>query len=164
AQWGGRNAGCAARRGTAAGGWAGPGPGGAAPLSGAERRGGAGEAAKTGRGFARPAACRDNTRERIARALAPAREEGLLPPFPFGSDFTATEERLIPALKRLRSASPLRLAGLLARGFFASRPRASCATASRAWGSTIRPVRWRTSKPRCCMRRWSLRVDVRAWS
>jgi hypothetical protein len=69
-----------------------------------------------------PAACRDNTPERIARALAPAREEGLLLPFPFGSDFTAIEARLIPALKLLRSAPPLRLAGLLARGFFASAP------------------------------------------
>src|SRR5262249_2607594 len=68
------------------------------------------------------AACRDNTRERIARALAGARDEGLLPPFPFGSDFTATEQQLMPALKLLRAASPLRLARLLARGFFASAP------------------------------------------
>ena len=80
------------------------------------------DAGKIERGFELPAACRDNTPERIARALAPAREEGLLPPFPFGSDFTATEERLIPALKLLRTASPLRLAGLLARGLFASAP------------------------------------------
>src|SRR5262249_40949807 len=85
------------------------------------RRGGrAGDAGKIERGFELPAACRDNTPERIARALAPARDEGLLPPFPFGSDFTAIEQRLIPALKLLRAASPLRLAGLLARGFFAS--------------------------------------------
>jgi hypothetical protein len=45
-----------------------------------------------------------------------------MPPFPFGSDFTATEQQLIPALKLLRTASPLRLAGLLTRGFFASAP------------------------------------------
>ncbi len=80
------------------------------------------DAGKIEQGFELPAACRDNTPARIARALAGAREEGLLPPFPFGSDFTATEARLIPALKLLRSASPLRLAGLLARGFFASAP------------------------------------------
>jgi acyl-CoA hydrolase len=80
------------------------------------------DAGKIERGFELPAACRDNTPERIARALAPARDEGLLPPFPFGSDFTAIEERLIPALKRLRAASPLHLARLLARGFFASAP------------------------------------------
>ena len=80
------------------------------------------DAGKIERGFELPAACRDNTPERIARALGGAREEGLLPPFPFGSDFTATEARLIPALKRLRAASPLHLAHLLARGFFASAP------------------------------------------
>jgi acyl-CoA hydrolase len=80
------------------------------------------DAGKIERGFELPAACRDNTPERIARALAPAREQGLLPPFPFGSDFTATEARLMPALKRLRAASPLHLARLLARGFFSSAP------------------------------------------
>jgi acyl-CoA hydrolase len=78
------------------------------------------DAGKIERGFELPAACRDNTPERIARALEGAREEGLLPPFPFGSDFTAIEQRLIPALKLLRAASPLHLARLLARGFFAS--------------------------------------------
>jgi acyl-CoA hydrolase len=61
------------------------------------------DAGKIERGFELPAACRDNTPERITRALAPARDEGLLPPFPFGSDFTATEARLIPALKLLRA-------------------------------------------------------------
>src|SRR5215470_8153006 len=80
------------------------------------------DAGKIERGFELPAACRDNTPARIARSLGGAREEGLLPPFPFGSDFTATEARLIPALKRLRAASPLHLARLLARGFFASAP------------------------------------------
>src|SRR5262249_28857269 len=79
-------------------------------------------AGKIERGFELPAACRDNTPERIARALAPARERGLLPPFPFGSDSTAIEQRLIPALKLLRAASPLHLAGLLARGFLAPAP------------------------------------------
>src|SRR5262249_2641382 len=72
------------------------------------------DAGKIERGFALPAHCRDNTPERIARALAPARAQGLLPVFPFGTDFTATEARLIPALELLRSASPARLAGLLA--------------------------------------------------
>src|SRR5262249_8020003 len=69
-----------------------------------------------------PAPPPGNTPPRIPGALAPARAGGLLPPFPFGSDFTAIEERLIPALKLLRSVPPLRLAGLLARGFFASAP------------------------------------------
>jgi hypothetical protein len=80
------------------------------------------DAGKIEQSFELPAACRDNTPARIARALAPARDEGLLPPFPFGSDFTATEQRLIPALTLLRTVPPLRLARLLARGFFASAP------------------------------------------
>ena len=76
------------------------------------------EAGKIERGFELPAACRDNTPEHIERMLAPAREQGLLPQFPFGTDFSETEQRLIPALQRLRSASPFELAGLLARGLF----------------------------------------------
>jgi acyl-CoA hydrolase len=74
------------------------------------------DAGKIERSFALPAHCRDNTPERVVRALAPARDAGLLPVFPFGTDFTATEARLIPALELLRSASLPRLAGLLARG------------------------------------------------
>jgi acyl-CoA hydrolase len=74
------------------------------------------DAGKIEPGFTLPPRCRDNTPERIARALAPAREQGLLPVFPFGNDFTPTEARLIPALELLRSASPARLARLLARG------------------------------------------------
>jgi acyl-CoA hydrolase len=78
------------------------------------------DAGKIEKSFELPAACRDNTPERLARALGGARE--LLPPFPFGSDFTATEERLIPALELLRAAPPLQLAGLLTRGLLASAP------------------------------------------
>jgi Acetyl-CoA hydrolase/transferase C-terminal domain len=80
------------------------------------------DAGKIEKNFELPRACRDNTRERIAQALAPAREQGLLPPFPFGTDFTETEQRLMPALQLLRSAAPLRLAVLLARGFFSGAP------------------------------------------
>jgi Acetyl-CoA hydrolase/transferase C-terminal domain len=62
---------------------------------------------------------RDNTPERIGAALKPAREAGLLPSFPFGSDFTEVEQRLIPALEVLQDAQrvPRRLAGLLWQGF-----------------------------------------------
>jgi hypothetical protein len=45
-----------------------------------------------------------------------------LPLFPFGSDFTETEQRLIPALQLLRRASSLQLAGLAARGLSAGQP------------------------------------------
>jgi hypothetical protein len=56
--------------------------------------------------------------ERLARAMTPAREAGLLPSFPFGSDFTEVEQRLIPALQVLQAAqrSPVELAGLLWQG------------------------------------------------
>jgi hypothetical protein len=45
---------------------------------------------------------RNNTAERIAEALVPLRDRGLLPFFPLGTDFTKTEQRLVPALAMLR--------------------------------------------------------------
>jgi Acetyl-CoA hydrolase/transferase C-terminal domain len=77
------------------------------------------DAGKLPRGFEIPAAHRNNVPERIAAALKPAREAGLLPSFPFGSDFTDVEQRLIPALQLLREAAraPQRLPGLLWEGF-----------------------------------------------
>jgi acyl-CoA hydrolase len=80
------------------------------------------DAGKLEKTYALPAACRDNTRERIARALKPAAEQGLVPLFPFGTDFTAVEQRLIPALDMLKMSSPLRLAELAARGLFTAAP------------------------------------------
>src|SRR6202045_163390 len=76
------------------------------------------DSGKLPKNFEIPAAHRENFPERIARALKPGREAGLLPSFPFGSDFTEIEQRLIPALQILRDAqhSPRRLAGLLWQG------------------------------------------------
>lgn len=64
------------------------------------------------------AAHRENYPERIRDALRPARDAGLLPSFPFGSDFTDVEQRLIPALQILQQAqrNQLQLAGLLWQG------------------------------------------------
>jgi hypothetical protein len=75
-------------------------------------------AGKIEKGFALPSGWRQNTPARIERALAGARAGGLLAPFPFQTDFTPIEQRLLPALQLLKSASasPLRLAGILARG------------------------------------------------
>jgi hypothetical protein len=80
------------------------------------------DAGKLPRNFEIPRAYRDNRPERIADALKPAREAGLLPTFPFGSDFTEVEQRLIPALQILQDAqrTPRRLAGLLWQGFVGS--------------------------------------------
>jgi Acetyl-CoA hydrolase/transferase C-terminal domain len=76
------------------------------------------EAGKLPKDFEIPIAYRDNLPERIAGALKPAREAGLLPSFPFGSDFTDVEQRLIPALELLQDAqrAPQRLPGLLWQG------------------------------------------------
>jgi hypothetical protein len=84
------------------------------------------EAGKLAHNYEIPAAHRDNVPDRIARALQPARDAGLLPSFPFGSDFTDVEQRLIPALRLLQEAagSPRRLPGLLWEGFL-NRPDAA---------------------------------------
>jgi hypothetical protein len=76
------------------------------------------DAGKLSSKFEIPAPHRENFPERIAAALKPARETGLLPSFPFGSDFTDVERRLIPALQILQDAqrSPRQLAGLLWQG------------------------------------------------
>ena len=76
------------------------------------------DAGKLPKDFEIPVAHRENFPERIAQALKPAREAGLLPSFPFGSDFTDVEQRLIPALQFLQDAqrAPHRLPGLLWRG------------------------------------------------
>lgn len=76
------------------------------------------DAGKIPRSFELPVAWRGNTPERIEKALARFRAGGLLPPFPFGTDFTAIEQRLIPALQIMRSAaaSPSALLRLAAAG------------------------------------------------
>jgi hypothetical protein len=76
------------------------------------------DAGKLPNNFEIPAAHRENFPERIAGALKPAREAGLLPSFPFGSDFTEAEQQLIPALQLLQAAqrAPQRLPGLLWQG------------------------------------------------
>ena len=60
---------------------------------------------------------RDNTPEKIAKALAPIRQD--FPLFPFGTDFTAEEQHLLPALARLKAASGSfgKLAALAWRGY-----------------------------------------------
>ena len=76
------------------------------------------DAGKLPKEFEIPRAHHENYPERITNALKPAREAGLLPSFPFGSDFTDVEQRLIPALQLLREAqrTPLLLLGLLWQG------------------------------------------------
>jgi hypothetical protein len=77
------------------------------------------DAGKLSKAYQIPSAHRENYPDRIAKALKPARDAGLLPAFPFGSDFTEVEQRLIPALQILAAASnnPLDVIRLAARGF-----------------------------------------------
>ena len=77
------------------------------------------DAGKLPAGFEIPGAYRENYPERIAEALRPARRAGLLPFFPFGSDFTDVEQRLIPALQFLQEVqrTPQRLPALIWRGW-----------------------------------------------
>jgi Acetyl-CoA hydrolase/transferase C-terminal domain len=77
------------------------------------------DAGKLPAGFEIAKAFRENYPERIADALRPARQAGLLPFFPFGSDFTDVEQRLIPALQFLQDVqrSPQRLPALLWQGW-----------------------------------------------
>ncbi|MBX3491607.1 MAG: acetyl-CoA hydrolase [Parvibaculum sp.] len=63
-----------------------------------------------------PPAQRNNRPERIAAGLADAKAQGLLPLFPFGSDFTAIEQALMPVLGRLSRASKRELARLALKG------------------------------------------------
>ena len=65
--------------------------------------------------FAIPPSWAQNTPQRLAADLAPLRQRGLFPAFPFGSDFTREELNLLPALKLLQevSASKIGLAGFL---------------------------------------------------
>jgi hypothetical protein len=62
------------------------------------------DAGKLPKNFEIPAAHRDNYSDRVASALKPARAAGLLPSFPFGTDFTEVEQRLVPALQLLQEA------------------------------------------------------------
>jgi acyl-CoA hydrolase len=84
------------------------------------------DAGKIERSFELPKSARDNTPDAIERALKPAADAGLLPTFPFGTDFNEVEQRLIPALQVLKSASATQLAALLMRGLVARPQDADC--------------------------------------
>ncbi len=78
-------------------------------------------ARKLPRDFRVPDAWRRNTPGGLAARLGPARRRGVLPDWPFGSDFDAVERELLPVLGRLRALSRSRrgwpaLAAALWRG------------------------------------------------
>ncbi|WP_430390278.1 acetyl-CoA hydrolase/transferase C-terminal domain-containing protein [Dyella sp. 20L07] len=53
--------------------------------------------------FQVPERWRNNSPDYLRQALAPWQSKGLLPSFPFGSDFTEVEQRLLPALNWLKT-------------------------------------------------------------
>ncbi|WP_417493850.1 acetyl-CoA hydrolase/transferase C-terminal domain-containing protein [Maricaulis sp.] len=63
------------------------------------------QAGKIAADYEIPACYRNNTPERIRATLDGARKAGHLPDFPFGTDFTPVEQRLMPALELMSNAS-----------------------------------------------------------
>ncbi len=72
------------------------------------------DAGKIAKSYEIPTAFRNNMPERIEEALKPL----ALSPFPFGTDFTPVEQRLLFALERLQQATPAALARLALSGLF----------------------------------------------
>ena len=62
--------------------------------------------------FAMPAAARSNTSEQLRAALSPFRDDGTLPDYPLGSDFTPVEQRLVKALGWLKAHTQTRVGKL----------------------------------------------------
>ncbi len=62
-------------------------------------------AGKLPRGWRVPEAALGNTPQALAARLQPLGRQGLLPPFPLGTDFDATEQRLVPALRWLKESA-----------------------------------------------------------
>ena len=64
----------------------------------------------------------NNSQRDLRIKLQPYQQAGLLPDYPFGTDFTEIEQRLIPVLQKLKSASKSKIAilKLAARGLLAS--------------------------------------------
>ena len=77
---------------------------------------------KLPRDFRVPDAWRHNTPAELAARMRPFAAQGLFPLFPFGSDFTAIEQRLLPALLWLKKSTgdwrrwPAVIAALIAPG------------------------------------------------
>ena len=64
--------------------------------------------AKLAGDFTPPAHWQRNTPQRLQAALAPSRADGTLPDYPLGSDFTATEQRVVRALQWLKASTATR--------------------------------------------------------
>lgn len=65
-------------------------------------------------------AWRNNSQQQLQAKLQPFKQQGLLPDYPFGTDFTEFEQRLIPVLKKLKRLrkSKLSMFRLVLKGLF----------------------------------------------
>ena len=103
-------------------------------------------AGKIERNYEIPIAFRNNTPEWIEKTLGPARKDGALPEYPFGTDLMREEIALIPAMTALKNAqtSIMELGRLVARGTPWSSPSAYERTLLRRLGlETPRSVKER---------------------
>jgi acyl-CoA hydrolase len=86
------------------------------------------DAGKIERSFVLPETARNNSPDAIKRALKPAVDAGLLPMYPFGTDFTEVERRLLSALQLLKSASTSQLVVFLLQGLSSKATNQECLT------------------------------------
>ncbi|WP_417468793.1 acetyl-CoA hydrolase/transferase C-terminal domain-containing protein [Maricaulis sp.] len=91
-----------------------------------------------------PPVFRNNTPERLRAVLGPARASGVLPEFPFGTDFTPVEQRLMSALGRMKEASYSKraTAGLILGGAFGRGMRDDAALERMGLSSPAGPAQW----------------------
>jgi acyl-CoA hydrolase len=89
--------------------------------------------------FSVPDRWRQNTPARLHEALSPFQARGLFADFPFGSDFTAEERRLVPALQWLkrRSGGMAAKAAVLGRALLAGRAAPEDESALRRMGLAL---------------------------
>jgi hypothetical protein len=112
------------------------------------------DAGKLPRQFEIPPGYRENYPDRIAKALQPAREAGFLPSFPFGSDFSDVEQRLIPALQLLQDAQRSPRASACCGREFPGTRMPPTGNAWCGWGSTSRQLGRSEPIARWSARRW----------
>ncbi|MGB7755463.1 MAG: acetyl-CoA hydrolase/transferase C-terminal domain-containing protein, partial [Salinisphaera sp.] len=108
-----------------------------------ELRAAAVAAGKLSRRYRIPEAARANTPAAVHGWLAPERGDGLFPKYPYGCDFTDVELALIGALRPLGSASPARLAAVLARNALKLRRHHAVARPYLERMSLGQPANWR---------------------
>jgi acyl-CoA hydrolase len=106
-------------------------------------------AGKLRKDFVIPPAWRGNTPQGLRERLQPLRTAGLFPVFPFGSDFTAEELKLLPALKKLQqvSGSKAKLAAFLLGSLIQAEPAGAATALARLELANVRGLReWALKK------------------